>query len=229
MATRASCYSALAFGPLRGIAPRQLLFSNAFASLIPRFFVAVWSSMLLGRVPLPMNVMYATPLSTPPLAGSGLIPSFWAVAKEASPMISLGPVSPNTAYCTRPLKITAVTLPPFVVSSPEILKSFGMTTYGVMAAARGWSFRLWNAVSGRYVGSSPGHPPAARPSQSMSMSAFQKIAPLSPQMLMFLVPPSSFAYAWPETTLEQLEILDSNCVAVGSVPPPEVTLVTWNV
>ena len=47
--------------------------------------------------------MYVTGSWVPPLRASGLMPRLRAAAYEASPMMSLGPVSPNTAYWILPL------------------------------------------------------------------------------------------------------------------------------
>ena len=61
---------------------------------------ALWFSIGETTAPEPLKTMYVTPLSVPPLLGSGLMPSALAVAYDASPMIWVGPVSPTTAYST---------------------------------------------------------------------------------------------------------------------------------
>src|SRR4051812_6689620 len=71
------------------------------------------------------------------------MPSAFAIAWDASPMIVFGPVSPNTPYTTRPLKIAAAQAP----SRMPALRKFhvplgcGRTMYGTAAASSGWAGR----------------------------------------------------------------------------------------
>src|SRR5689334_1264392 len=112
--------------------------------------------------------------------------------------------------------MTAVTLPPLFVSSPAMWKSFGMTTYGVVDAVRGSPALLVNAVSGwKQQSVFSLHWVVRLPSQSMSMSAVQKMAPLSPQMFVFA--PLSSAYECDDTTLLHARVRFKSC---DTVAPP---------
>src|SRR5690348_10197174 len=83
----------------------------------------------------------------------------------------------------------------------------GTTTYGSESALRGLPLDWWNAVSSWYQGSvSSLHFEVRCPSQSMSMSAFQKTAPFLPQTGTVADVSSSVLYlpleiCWHEVTL----------------------------
>ena len=98
-------------------------------------------------------------------------------------MISVGPVSPTTAYWTLLSWITATTPPPLMPAAvwSQRLLAPGTTTYGRVSARSGLPSDWWKAVSGWNQGSvSSLHFVVAWPSQSMSMSAFQNTAPFLP-------------------------------------------------